>query len=115
MSHPHKRRDLRKSKVAKTANGVVSQIHLGVIAQKLKAIFELLGQDSFAYGILVGYYRTAFCMRVPSDSQSPATPLLLENIPLAGYVEDFNLQVTRVAAITKLVTLQRNALCLVHA
>lgn len=54
-------------------------------------------------------------MRVPSDSQSPATPLLLENIPLAGYVEDFNLQVTRVAAITKLVTLQRNALCLVHA
>ena len=44
----------------------------------------------------------------------PRHPCLWLTLPLAGCVEDFHLQVTRLATIVKRVALTRNAPCLAH-
>jgi hypothetical protein len=47
-----------------------------------------------------------FCLGLPSDSRSRATPLPRLTLPLAGCVEDFHLQVTHLATTTKRVALR---------
>lgn len=64
--------------------------------------------------VAAGDRLTIHCLGLPSDSQSPATPFPLANTPLAGYVEDFHLQVTSVATTAELIELTRNAPCLAH-
>ncbi|PKF25182.1 hypothetical protein CW309_17785 [Pseudomonas hunanensis] len=44
----------------------------------------------------------------------PRHPCLWLTLPLAGCVEDFHLQVTRLVTTTKRVALTRNAPCLAH-